>query len=287
MSKTVLITGTSTGFGKIIVKTLSEAGFQVIATMRGSEGRNQGSATELSGLTNVEVVELDVTDDASVQKAMVYINSKYPKIDVLINNAGVGGVGIAEAYSIDQFKQMFDVNVFGVMRMYQAVLPSMRSAGAGLVINFSSVNGMFSFPYLVPYSSSKFALEAINEGMQNELSQFNIDNVSLVIGAHPTEMNNGVKSGLNSDLEAVTSAYGQLAQDRQNATGDLVGANMHRNDLQHLAGQVLKIINMETGTRPSRVPIDEIAEGTDRAFIEGVKTLKGDWAKKYNIVLKD
>src|SRR5580700_2793251 len=119
MSKTIFITGTSTGFGKLTAVTLAKAGHSVIAGMRGINGRNEAAAKELAALPNIEVVEIDVTSDASVKTAFEKMLAKYGNIDVLINNAAVSGFGLLEAYSINQVKNMFEVNFFGVLRTYQ------------------------------------------------------------------------------------------------------------------------------------------------------------------------
>lgn len=126
MNKTVFITGTSTGFGKLTATTLAKAGYTVIAGMRGISGKNETVAKELGALPNIEVVEIDVTDDSSVNNAFGKVLQKYGKIDVLVNNAAVSGFGLLEAYSLDRIRQMFEVNFYGVIRTYQAVLPSMR-----------------------------------------------------------------------------------------------------------------------------------------------------------------
>jgi short-subunit dehydrogenase len=285
MSKTILITGTSTGFGKLLTESLSAAGYQLIATMRGTDAKNAEVAKQLASLPGVDVVELDVTDDNSVSKAMASIAARYSKIDVLINNAGVAGGGVFEAYTIDDIRQMFEINVFGVVKMYQAVLPLMRSHKEGLIINMSSLVGHFAMPYFVPYSATKFALEALNEGLQKELQQFGIDNVSLVIGAHPTEMNNGVKSGVNAGYESIIGEYGQTAQTGLQATAQFIADNMHRNDPQILLDIVLDLIQQKNGTRPLRVPVDVIAEGADKAFLEALSPLKRSWAEKYRLNL--
>lgn len=120
MNKIVFITGTSTGFGKLMTITLSQAGHTVIAGMRGTTDKNEAGAKELSALSNVEVVDIDVTNDESVKKAFESVLSKYGKVDILVNNAGLSGFGLIEAYSIDQIKKFFEVNFYGVIRTYQA-----------------------------------------------------------------------------------------------------------------------------------------------------------------------
>lgn len=155
MTKTIFITGTSTGFGKLTTITLAKAGYTVIAGMREINGKNETAAKELSALPNVEVVDIDVTNDSSVQHAFKNTLDKYGKIDVLINNAGLAGFGLVEAYSIDQIKKFFEVNFYGIIRTYQAVLPSMRQAKNGLIINLTSGASAHSLPFMGPYLASK------------------------------------------------------------------------------------------------------------------------------------
>jgi len=128
MKQTIFITGTSTGFGKLMTETLSREGHTVIAGMRAIQGKNADVARELAALPNVDVVELEVTSDDSVNQAVAYALEKYGKIDVLVNNAAVAGFGLVEGYTIDQVKNMLEVNLYGVLRTYHAVLPSMRQA---------------------------------------------------------------------------------------------------------------------------------------------------------------
>jgi len=126
MKKIILITGTSSGFGKLMTITLSKAGHQVVAAMRRTTGKNAGVAMELSALPNVDVIEMDVLSDDSVQQAVKQTLEKHRRIDVLVNNAAVSGFGLFEAFSMGQIKNMMDINLYGVIRAYQAVLPSMR-----------------------------------------------------------------------------------------------------------------------------------------------------------------
>ncbi|MBC7765881.1 MAG: SDR family NAD(P)-dependent oxidoreductase, partial [Hyphomonadaceae bacterium] len=189
MSKIIFIIGTSTGFGKLMTITLSKEGHTVLAGMRGTNGKNKTVAKELAALANVEVVDIDITSDASVSNAFEQVLSKYGGIDVLVNNAAVAGFGLLEAYSIEQIRQMFEANFYGVIRTYQDVLPSMRKARKGLIINLTSGASGHTLPYMIPYLASKFGVESITEGLQVELEQFGIENVSIQPGVYLTEMN--------------------------------------------------------------------------------------------------
>ncbi|GAA5101496.1 SDR family oxidoreductase [Chryseobacterium ginsengisoli] len=283
MNKIVFITGTSTGFGKLMTITLSKAGHTVIAGMRGTSGKNAEVAKELSALENVEVVDIDVTDDNSVTNAFDEVLAKYGRVDVLVNNAGLAGFGLVEAYSIDQIKKFFEVNFYGVIRTYQAVLPSMRKAKSGLIINLTSGASGHSMPFMGPYLASKFGVEAIVEAIQDELSQFNIENVTIQPGVYPTEMNSGSKAGVQADKPEITEEYNPVASEIFNAIGAGLFGKMQEFDMnpQIIADGVLKLVNMENGTRPLRYPLDAIAQGTDIEFINARAELKQKWMEKY------
>lgn len=283
MEKIIFITGTSTGFGKLTTITLSKAGYTVIAGMRDIAGKNAGAAKELSALPKVDVVEIDVTNDDSVKNAFAGVLAKYGRVDVLINNAAVTGFGLLEAYSIDQIKQMFEVNFYGVIRTYQEVLPAMRRAQKGLIINITSGASGHTLPFMVPYLASKFGVETISEGLQDELAEYNIENVTIQPGVYPTEMTNGSKAGVHSDKPEITAAYGDAATEKFNAIGTALFGKMaqYNMDPQTIADGILKLVNMQDGTRPLRFPLDAIAEGTDQEFIDARAATKAKWLAKY------
>lgn len=284
MDKTVFITGTSTGFGKLTATTLANAGYVVIAGMRGISGKNETVAKELGALPNIEVVEIDVTDDSSVTNAFEKVLQKYGKIDVLVNNAAVSGFGLLEAYTLDSIRQMFEVNFYGVIRTYQAVLPSMRAHKSGLIINITSGASAHTSPFMVPYFASKFGVESITEGLQDELKQFNIDNVSIQPGVYPTEMNTGEKAGVNADRPEIAAHYDPVATEQFNAIGAALFGKMKEfnMDPQTIADGILQLIQMKEGARPLRFPLDAVAQGTDLEFINARAELKAKWLAKYN-----
>jgi NAD(P)-dependent dehydrogenase (short-subunit alcohol dehydrogenase family) len=284
MSKTIFITGTSSGFGKLTAVTLAKAGHSVIAGMRGINGRNEAAAKELAALPNIEAVEIDVTSDASVKTAFEKMLAKYGNIDVLINNAGVSGFGLLEAYSINQVKNMFEVNFYGVLRTYQAVLPAMRKAKNGLIINITSGASGHTLPFMIPYLASKFGVESITEGLQDELSEYGIENVSIQPGVYPTEMNNGSKAGVNADKPEIIADYGEAATQKFNAIGSALFGKMaeFKMDPQTIADGILQLVNMKKGSRPLRFPLDAIAQGTDREFIDARAAIKAKWLAKYS-----
>ena len=276
----ILITGCSTGFGRLMAHTFSQAGYQVVATMRDPAGRNSAVAQELAALPNADVQELDVTSDESVRNAVQQTLSKHGRIDILINNAGVYGVGILEAFSMAHAHQIMDVNYYGVLRLYQAVLPIMRQAQDGLIINISSGYGLVSFPFVVPYCASKFALEALTEGAHAELMTQGIENVLIEPGAYPTDL---FGNTLYADRTDVTEAYGQGVSDFMVVAGKSLDDAMERTaaNPQRIADAALALANMPKGTRPLRTPLDLAADGVDAEYVQAKADIKTKWLAKY------
>jgi NAD(P)-dependent dehydrogenase (short-subunit alcohol dehydrogenase family) len=285
MNKVIFITGTSTGFGKLSTITLAQAGHTVIAGMRGTKGKNEAAARELAAMDNVNVVEIDVTNDVSVSSAFDLTLAKHGTIDVLVNNAGVTGFGLLEAYSLNQIRRMFEVNFYGVIRTYQAVLPAMRKAKQGLIINISTGASGHTLPFMIPYFSSKFGVESITEGLQSELAQFGIENVTVQSGVYPTEMNDGSKTGVDADKHQIIEEYQPVANQMADEMRAGMLSKMIRFEMnpQAIADGVLALVNMKEGTRPLRFPIDAIAEGTDLEFINARAEIKARWLAKYAV----
>lgn len=160
-----LVTGASTGIGQATAKLLQSAGFRVFGTSRHAAAERSDGVTMLS---------CDVTDDASVAKLVDEVLAKAGRIDLLVNNAGIGLLGGAEESSIAQAQALFDVNVFGVLRVTGAVLPTMRRQGSGRIVNLSSLLGLIPAPYFALYASTKHAIEGFSESLDHELRPFGI-----------------------------------------------------------------------------------------------------------------
>jgi short-subunit dehydrogenase len=156
-----LVTGASSGIGKAASRALAVAGFQVIGTSRDTSRVDPGGG--------VTLLDLDVTSDESVAAAVKQVIERFGRIDVLVNNAGIGSSGADEENSIIQAQRVFDINVFGVMRMTKAVLPQMRAQGSGRIINISSILGLIPQPYMAAYSASKHAVEGYSESLDHEV----------------------------------------------------------------------------------------------------------------------
>lgn len=164
MNKTILITGASSGIGKITAKYFQEKGWNVVATMRTPEKEE-----ELIPLDNVLVTRLDVQDSASIKDAVSAGIEKFGKIDVLLNNAGYGAYGPLEATPMEKIRRQFNVNVIGLMETIKAVLPHFRANKDGIIINISSIGGKMTFPLGSLYHGSKFAVEGLSEALSFEM----------------------------------------------------------------------------------------------------------------------
>jgi NAD(P)-dependent dehydrogenase (short-subunit alcohol dehydrogenase family) len=169
MKKTVLITGSSSGFGKLSAKLFQQKGWNVAATMRTPEKEH-----ELTKFPGVTVYPLDVTDQQSIRNAVDQIIGDFGTIDVLINNAGFAAAGVLEAATDQAIRQQLETNLFGLIKVTQAVLPQMRKQRDGIIINVSSVAGLIGVPFNSLYSTSKFAVEGLTESLQYELNPLGI-----------------------------------------------------------------------------------------------------------------
>ncbi|MDJ0918035.1 MAG: SDR family oxidoreductase [Woeseiaceae bacterium] len=210
MSKKILITGCSSGFGLDAAKTLAKKGHEVFATMRDVGGRNAPKAQELRDFAaaegvSISVLEMDVTSDASVRSAVDGIGT----VDVLINNAGLGYGGPVESFEGEEILAQLDLNIVGTARASNAVLPGMRAQGDGLIIQVSSTAGRAGFPGFGVYHASKWGLEGMSEGMRYELAPLGIDVVIVEPGPFATNFFENMKQGSRQD---VMSDYGHIGE---------------------------------------------------------------------------
>lgn len=259
MSKKILITGSSAGFGLLTVKTLLKDGHQVAASMRSPEGRNKEVAQELSKL-GAKIVDIDVTDENSINKGVQKATQEMGGLDVVINNAGVGVHGLQENFTVEDFKKVFDINVFGVQRMSRAVLPLFRENKSGLILNVSSLLGRMTIPFYGPYNASKWAVEAMSENYRWELTPFNVDVVMVEPGGYPTTFSDRLIYPSDTSRNA---SYGDMAHAPKAALegfGQALASNRDQNP-QDVADTILEVVNTPQGKRRIRYISDKMGMG--------------------------
>lgn len=259
MSKKVLITGASGGFGFLTAKTLIENGHTVVGTMRSTTGKNEEVAGELTSL-GVKLVEMDVTDEGSVGNGIAKSIELMDGLDTVINNAGVGVSGMQEHFTPEDMQRVFDVNVFGVQRVLRAALPYLREQGKGTLLFVSSCLGRMTIPFYGPYNSTKWALEAMAENYRAELSVFGIESAIVEPGGFPTTfMENLITPSDNSRNEA----YGDFMHAPQAASEGFAQA-LESNPLQRpqiVADAINELIALPFGGKPFRTVVDHMGMG--------------------------
>ena len=253
MSKTILITGASTGFGRLTAETLAGAGHAVFASMRDPDGRNRDHADALRA-KGIEVVALDVTDARSVDQAVAAVVAKSGRIDVLVNNAGVASAGVSEAFTAEQAAALFEVNVIGLHRVTRAVLPTLRSQRDGLIVNVGSILGRVTFPFFGLYGASKFAVEALTDSYRHEVSQLGIDVVLVQPSAYPTQMYASASQPADAARVAEYGAVGEIPGALVEHLSTLFSA-ADAPDPQDIAGAIADLIESPKGTRPARTVV--------------------------------
>jgi NAD(P)-dependent dehydrogenase (short-subunit alcohol dehydrogenase family) len=250
--RTAVVTGASSGFGRLTAQTLAADGWRVYATLRDSAGRNAAPAAALRAL-GISVVELDVLSDASVDAAAAKILGEAGSIDVLVNNAGNGFFGITEAFTPSAVEKQFATNVVGPLRVNRAFLPAMREAKRGLVVYVSSVVGRLAVPFGGVYTASKWALEALAEVSSYELAPFGIDVAIVQPGAYPTDIFSKIVS---EDDTARVASYGDVAKYAE-ALHEGLGKSAEGRDPQEIADAILRLANAPAGQRPLRTAVPE------------------------------
>jgi NAD(P)-dependent dehydrogenase (short-subunit alcohol dehydrogenase family) len=254
MAKTILVTGASSGFGRLTAETLSKSGHKVFAGFRSAEGARKQIADELKA-KNIEVLKVDVTDQAGVDKAIVQLLEKSGnKLDVVVNNAGMASAGLSEGFTAEQARDLFEVNVFGVQRVMRATLPVLRAKRAGLVINVGSILGRVTLPFFGLYGASKYAVEAMTDSYRYELSQLGVDVVLVQPSAYPTNMYAAAQKPANGEL---VKSYGETGE----VPGKILKTFMtlfqgeNAPNPQDVATAIDKIVATPAGSRPERVVV--------------------------------
>jgi NAD(P)-dependent dehydrogenase (short-subunit alcohol dehydrogenase family) len=261
--KVVLITGTSSGFGRLIAVTLARKKYRVFATMRDIKGRNTKVAREIAELAkheslSLQTLELDVTSDSSVERAVSKVVLECGRLDVLVNNAGYGVMDLAETVTTAQAQRQFDTNFFGVLRMNRAVLPAMRRQKSGLLLHVSSGAGRLVIPGMGLYCASKFAMEVLAEVYRYELASQGIDSVVIEPGAYATPIMAKLERGEDSKRK---TGYGEMAKIPEKLKAK-IGSS--RANPQEIADAVLQIIETPAGQRQLRYRVGPGGPGVQR-----------------------
>ena len=254
MSKTILVTGASSGFGRLTAEKLAGSGHKVFAGFRSIDGAKKQVADELTG-KGIKVVQLDVVDQASVDRAVSQLLSDSGgQLDVVVNNAGIASAGVSETFTPEQVRDLFEVNVFGVQRVLRATLPTLRAKHSGLVINVGSILGRVTLPFFGLYGASKMAIEALTDSYRYELSQLGIDVVLVQPSAHPTNMYAAAQQPADAGRAATYGEVAEVPGKIIRAFVDLFqGANAPKPD--DVANAIDTIVNTAAGRRPDRVVV--------------------------------
>lgn len=265
----VLVTGASSGFGRLAAESLARAGNVVVAGMRAVDGRNATARRALEDLADREAlqlgaVELDVQSLPSVEDAVDTVVRAHGRIDVLVQNAGHMAYGPAEAFTPEQFAALYDVNVVGAQRVARAVLPHMRDRRSGLVVwvGSSSTRGGHP-PFLAPYFAAKAGLDALAESYAAELVRFGIDTTIVVPGAFTSGTNHFTNAAVPADADRVAAHDEEYGALRRDLTGRLAETVSTDADVQDVADEIVRVVDLPGGGRPYRVHIDPSHDGSE------------------------
>lgn len=271
--KIVLVTGASSGFGRLTAEALAKAGHTVYASMRDVAGRNARNAAEMAEISkrdsvDLRAIELDVQSELSANAAVEKIIAESGRIDVLVHNAGHMMFGPAESFTPEQFAQQYDVNVLGTQRVNRAVLPHVRKQKQGLLVWVSSSSSAGGTPpYLSPYFAAKAAMDALAVQYARELSRWGIETSIVVPGAFTKGTNHFAHSGRPADearlAEYESGPYKGFGEQVQQAFAAIVPDDA---DVTGVADAIVEIVDMPFGKRPFRVHYDPTQDGADVGF---------------------
>jgi len=269
MSRNIVVTGASSGFGAMAVRALGDAGHRVYAGMRNTTGRNAAAVGALaeyakSHSVDISAVEMDVTDQESVDAAVKQMVEESGHLDVIVHNAGHMVLGPAEAFTPEQLVEVYDVNVLSTQRVNRAVLPHLRERGDGLLVWVGSSSSRGGTPpYLAPYFAAKAAEDALAVSYAAELARFGIDTTIIVPGSFTTGTNHFAHAGHAADAEvaaAYDARYGGLMDQVAARLAELAPSNA---DPTEVARQIARVVDLPKGERPFRVHIDPANDGAE------------------------
>ncbi|MGD1847572.1 MAG: SDR family oxidoreductase [Salibacteraceae bacterium] len=264
MSKKVIITGANGGFGQLIVNQLLAEGHQVVGTMRAIEGRNAENAAKLRE-AGAQVVEMDVTSTESVDQGVAKSIELLGGLDVVVNNAGLGVLGIQEQFTPEDFHRILDINVVGVHRVNRAALPYLRKQGKGVIVYISSLLGRMTIPFYGPYNASKWALEALAENNRVELSGFGIESVLIEPGGFPTNFMHSLVTPSDDSRNAEFGDFQHAPKATFEGFEQAMAGNPEQ-DPKNVALAVSSVLAQPHGNRSFRTVVDKMGMGT---HIEG------------------
>jgi NAD(P)-dependent dehydrogenase (short-subunit alcohol dehydrogenase family) len=269
MSKNIVVTGASSGFGAMTTRALADAGHRIYAGMRETAGRNATAVAELAdyaGSHQVEVraVEMDVSDQGSVDAAVKEILADVDHLDVVVHNAGHMVLGPAEAFTPEDLAEIYDVNVLSTQRVNRAVLPHLRARGDGLLVWVGSSSSRGGTPpYLAPYFAAKAAEDALAVSYAGELARFGIDTTIVVPGSFTTGTQHFAHAGHPTDAvtaEAYESRYEGLLDQ---VAARLAELSPDSADPTEVAREIVRVVDLPKGRRPFRVHIDPVNDGAE------------------------
>jgi NAD(P)-dependent dehydrogenase (short-subunit alcohol dehydrogenase family) len=271
--KIILVTGASSGFGRLTAEALARSGHTVYASMRDTEGRNAPQVEAVAQFSrenrvDLRTIELDVQSQESVDQAVERVIVDSGRIDVLIHNAGHMVFGPAEAFTPEQYAELYDINVLSTQRVNRAVLPHMRQQKQGLLVWISSSSSAGGTPpYLAPYFAAKAAMDAIAVQYARELSRWGIETSIIVPGAFTSGTNHFAHAGKPGDEKVVAEyeagPYGGFGEQVQKAFAAIVPPDA---DASAVASAIVKVVDAPFGERPFRVHIDPTQDGADVGF---------------------
>jgi len=268
--KVILVTGSSSGFGRLTAESLGRAGHTVYASMRDVAGRNANNAAHLAAIAGSDVrpIELDVQSEPSVNAAVEKIIAASGKIDVVVHNAGHMMFGPAEAFTPEQFAQQYDINVLGTQRVNRAALPHMRARREGLLVWVSSSSSAGGTPpYLAPYFAAKAGMDSLAVLYARELARWGIETTIVVPGAFTKGTNHFAHSGRPADEarlhEYEAGPYAGFGEQVQQAFAAIVPEDA---EPAAVAQKIVEVVAMPFGERPFRVHYDPAQDGADVGF---------------------
>jgi NAD(P)-dependent dehydrogenase (short-subunit alcohol dehydrogenase family) len=281
VNRIIVVTGASSGFGRLTADALAKAGDTVYASMHGTKGHNAKVVEDVARFArdnrvDLRSIELDVGFQDSVDAAIETIIADHGRIDVLVHNVGHMVFGPAEAFTPEQLAELYDVNVLSTQRVNRAVLPRMRRQKNGLLVWVSSSSSAGGTPpYLAPYFAAKAGMDSLAVTYARELTRWGIETSIIVPGAFTGGTNHFAHAGKPEDearvAEYEAGPYKNFAKEIREAFAAIVPADA---DVSLVAEAIVKVVNTEFGKRPFRVHIDPSQDGADVAFgvIDRVRT---------------